>query len=57
MPNPSDEKVHLVTNRAHAKMINHAAAEVFVRDFPAVISDEPPSREGIIRGLPPLNIY
>ena len=54
MPNQSEEKIHLVTNRAHAKMINHAAAEVFVRDFPAVISDETPSRGGNNQGPSPL---
>ena len=45
---------YVVTNRAHAKMITHAAAEVFVRDFPGVISDEPASRGGENRGPSPL---
>ncbi|MCK4898980.1 MAG: hypothetical protein KAS38_09390 [Anaerolineales bacterium] len=47
-------KDHLVTNRARGKMLDHAAAEVYVRDFPPVISDEPPSRGGNNRGATPL---
>ena len=44
----------LVTNKAHGKMRDRAATEVYVRDFPAVISDEPPSRDGNNAGPSPL---
>ena len=44
----------VVTNHARGKMIDHAAFEVYVRDFPAVISDEPQSRGGKNRGPSPL---
>lgn len=51
----SDQKPdYLVTNRARGTMLTHAAAEVYVRDFPPVISDEPPSRGGENRGPSPL---
>jgi hypothetical protein len=46
----SDQPPYIVTNRARGKMLTHAAAEVSVRDFPPVISDEPPSRGGENRG-------
>ena len=35
-------------------MIDYTAAEVYVRDFQPVISDEPPSRGGINQGPSPL---
>lgn len=50
----TDTPDYIVTNRARGKRISHAAAEVFVRDFAPVISDEPPSRGGENRGPSPL---
>jgi uncharacterized OsmC-like protein len=50
----SEGKGHIVTNRARGKMVDHAAAEMYVRDFPAITSDEPPSRGGKDRGATPL---
>ena len=49
-----DASKHTVVNRASGKMLTHAAAEVYVRDFPPVISDEPPSRGGEDRAPTPL---
>jgi uncharacterized OsmC-like protein len=54
MPEPTEVNEYVVTNRARGKMINQAAAEIYVRDFPAVISDEPPSRGGNNAGPSPL---
>ncbi len=45
---------YIVANRARGKMLTHAAAEIHVRDFPPIISDEPPSRGGEDRGPTPL---
>lgn len=45
---------YVVVNRARGRMLTHAAAEVRVRDFPAIVSDEPPSRGGEDRGPTPL---
>jgi len=49
-----DVSKQIVVNRARGKMLTHAAAEVYVRDFPPVISDEPPSRGGEDRAPSPL---
>lgn len=45
---------YIVTNQARGKMLTHAAAEIYVRDFVPIISDEPPSRGGENRGPSPL---
>ena len=50
----TDTSKHIVVNRARGKMLTHAAAEVYVRDFSPVISDEPPSRGGDDRAPSPL---
>ena len=50
----ADKPDYLVTNRASGRMLSHAAAEVQVRDFAPIISDEPPSRGGENRGPSPL---
>lgn len=50
----SDIEKHVVVNRARGKMLFHSASQMFVRDFPAVVSDEPPSRGGENRGPSPL---
>ena len=50
----TDTPKYIVTNRARGKMVSHAAAEMYVRDFAPVISDEPPSRGGENRGPSPL---
>ncbi len=47
---------HIVVNRARGEMIDHAAARVYVRDFPPLLSDEPPSRGGQNRGQTPLEL-
>ena len=50
----ASETSHLVTNRARGEMMDHAAAQVYVRDFDPVLSDEPPSRGGHDQGPSPL---
>ena len=51
---PKDESGYVVTNRARGEMMDHAAAQIFVRGFAPVISDEPPSRGGHDQGPSPL---
>lgn len=46
----------VVTNRARAEMLTHAAAAIYVREFPPFVSDEPPSRGGEDRGQTPLEL-
>jgi putative redox protein len=47
---------YVVTNRAAAEMIDHAACAIHVREFPPLVSDEPPSRGGHDRGQSPLEL-
>jgi uncharacterized OsmC-like protein len=47
---------YVVTNRAHAEMLDRTACAIQVRDFPPLISDEPPSRGGGNRGQSPLEL-
>lgn len=54
MTQPENE--YIVVNRAQGKMISHAAAEIRIRDFPALVSDEPPARGGENRGPTPLEL-
>lgn len=50
----NDTPNYIVVNRARGKMLTHDAAEIYVRDFAPIISDEPPSRGGENRGPSPL---
>jgi uncharacterized OsmC-like protein len=50
----TETPAYLVTNRARGKMLTRAAAEIYVRDFAPIISDEPSSRGGENRGPSPL---
>lgn len=45
---------YVVVNRARGKMLTHSATELRVREFPALVSDEPSSRGGENRGPTPL---
>jgi uncharacterized OsmC-like protein len=45
---------YVVTNTAHGEMLSRAAVAVHVREFPPVVSDEPPARGGENRGPSPL---
>src|ERR671922_1312033 len=47
---------YVVTNRAHAEMLDRTACAIHVRDFEPLISDEPPSRGGQNRGQSPLEL-
>src|ERR671914_2845426 len=47
---------YVVTNRAHAQMLDRTACAIHVRDFPPLVSDEPPSRGGQDRGQSPLEL-
>jgi putative redox protein len=47
---------YVVTNRADAEMLDRTACAIHVRDFPPLVSDEPPSRGGQDRGQSPLEL-
>jgi putative redox protein len=47
---------YVVTNRARGEMLDHAACAIHVRQFPPLISDEPPARGGQDRGQSPLEL-
>jgi putative redox protein len=51
-----EQEDYVVTNRAHAEMMDRTACAINVRDFPPLISDEPPSRGGQNRGQSPLEL-
>jgi uncharacterized OsmC-like protein len=51
-----EQEEYVVTNRAHAEMMDRTACAIHVRDFPPLISDEPPSRGGGNRGQSPLEL-
>lgn len=50
----SESPDYMVVNRAHGRMLSRASAEVRVREFPPIVSDEPPARGGEDRGPTPL---
>jgi putative redox protein len=47
---------YVVTNRARGEMIDHTACAIHIRDFPPLVSDEPPARGGQDRGQSPLEL-
>src|SRR5918999_3412812 len=51
-----EKEEYVVTNRAHAEMLDRTGCAIHVRDFPPLISDEPPSRGGQNRGQSPLEL-
>jgi len=50
----AEQPDYIVVNHARGKMASPTATEIYVRDFPPVISDEPPSRGGDNRAPSPL---
>jgi hypothetical protein len=45
-----------VTNKVSGRMRDHAASEMYIRDFEPLISDEPPKRGGNDMGPTPLEL-
>jgi putative redox protein len=56
MPKLREQEEYVVTNRADAEMLDGKACAIHVREFPPLISDEPPSRGGDNRGQSPLEL-
>ena len=52
----SEKPIATVTNKARGKMVDHAAADIAIRDFPPLRIDEPPSRGGHDSGPSPLEM-
>ncbi|MEJ2600725.1 MAG: hypothetical protein P8Z00_20510 [Anaerolineales bacterium] len=52
----NEDNKYIVVNHAHGKMASRTAAEIYIRDFPVLISDEPPSRGGENQGPTPLEL-
>ena len=50
----SELRDYVVVNQASGRMLSRSAAEVRVREFPPIVSDEPPARGGENRGPTPL---
>lgn len=51
MTGDKSSEQHVVTNRARGRMLSHSASEILVRQFPPLISDEPPARGGEDKGI------
>jgi putative redox protein len=51
-----EQDEHVVTNRAHGEMLTATATAIHVREFPPLVSDEPPARGGENRGQSPLEL-
>lgn len=56
MLEPHAAAEHLVVNRARGEMLTRTATALHVRDFPPLVSDEPPSRGGDNHGHTPLEL-
>lgn len=54
MTGDKSSQQHVVTHRARGRMLSHSASEILVRQFPPLISDEPPARGGEDKGPSPL---
>ena len=50
------QEEYIVTNRARGEMLSPAATAVHIREFPPLVSDEPPARGGENRGPSPLEL-
>ena len=47
---------YVVTNSASGTMLDHAGCAIRIREFPPLVSDEPPARGGQNRGPSPLEL-
>lgn len=56
MPKLETDTEHVVVNRARGTMTSPTATTLHVRDFPPLVSDEPPTRGGHDLGPTPLEL-